>query len=290
MTKFISSMSALAKDYDAFILDLWGVIHDGSHLYPNVKECLAGLHAHKKKIIFLSNAPRRAQTVKDVLTKMGIEESLYDKIITSGEVMYQCLAHPESSFFFKPRGNEFIYIGLEKDRQILKGLHYEEAQKPEFAEFLLLSHSFTDNQPIAELMPLLKECIKYTLPALCTNPDKEVVRLGGERVYCAGVIAEEYSKMGGEVIYFGKPHPAVYDACLEALPGVAKNRIVAVGDSLHTDISGARNSQLASALVTGGILHDVVGDADSSDYKKKCQEICAKQGMFPEYVLSAFNW
>jgi len=287
--EFLLSIAPLAKNYDAFLLDLWGVIHDGKQLYPEVRECLEALRAEHKKIIFLSNAPRRAGVVSEVLTRMGITANLYDGIVTSGETAYQCLAYPEYSFF-KPRGPRYFYIGLEKDRRILDGLSYQEEKQPEDADFVLLSHSYHDNQPFDELLPLFKAAIDKKLPALCINPDREVVRLGGERVYCAGTLALEYHKMEGEVIYFGKPHEVVYDMCMGMLKGVEQSRILAVGDSLRTDIRGANYNNIASALVTGGVLREAVGDPDNVDYAVKCQEACVREEVHPTYVVPVFNW
>ncbi len=285
----LASIAPLAARYDAFLLDLWGVIHDGQNLYPNVKDCLVALRKQEKKIVFLSNAPRRANVVADVLAHMGITPELYDAIVTSGETAYQCLAHPEDSFF-KPRGKHYIYIGLEKDRRTLDGLHYEEASHPEFSQFVLLAHSYYDNQPLDELMSLLKKCVASSLPMLCINPDMEVVRLSGERVYCAGVIAEHYRMMGGEVIYFGKPHRAVYEASLHLLDGIPKSRIVAVGDSLKTDIKGAVRSGLACALVTGGILRETLNASDPAIFATQCQELFEREEVAPTYIVPVFNW
>ncbi|HEU5047799.1 MAG TPA: TIGR01459 family HAD-type hydrolase [Rickettsiales bacterium] len=285
----LESIKQLTDKYDIFILDLWGVIHDGQHTYPNAKRTLEALKQHNKRIVLLSNAPRRAQTVAEMMLHMGITSDMYDKIVTSGEVFYQCLAHPEKSFF-KPHGRHYIYIGLEKDRHILGGLNYTEVKQPESAQFVLLSHSFYDNQPIKELVPLMKECIKAKLPLLCVNPDKEVVSLSGHHVYCAGILAEEYRMMGGEITYFGKPHRAVYEASLEGLEHHGKKRIIAIGDSLGTDIAGAARTGLANVLVTGGIVKKTLGEPSAPDYKEKLDKLFRDEGIKPDYVIPEFIW
>jgi HAD superfamily hydrolase (TIGR01459 family) len=287
--KFFPSVSALADNFDAFILDLWGVIHDGQTLYPGVKECLQALRKANKKIILLSNAPRRAVVAQESLERMGITDDLYDAIVTSGEAAYQCLADTQS-FLFKASGEHFFYIGLEKDRHVLAGLPYEEVPNPEAAQFVLLSHSYVDNQPLSELTPLLQACRANNLPLLCINPDLEIVRLGGQRVYCAGVLAQEYRVMGGEVIYFGKPHPAVYEACFKLLGDLPKSRIVAVGDNMMTDILGAQKAGIASVLITGGVLGITVGSPADTDYRAKCEQLFAREELTPQFVLPAFNW
>ena len=288
-TQFLSSIAPLAEQYDGFILDLWGVIHDGTQLYPNVKECLEALRTQNKKIIFLSNAPRRAKTVQEALERMDITDNLYDKIITSGETTYQCLADSNASFF-KTSGKNYFYIGLEKDHNILAGLDYSEVKNPKDAQFLLLAHSYYDNQPYGELLPLLEQCKKQNIPALCINPDMEVVRMGGQRVYCAGELAAQYEKMGGKVIYFGKPHTAVYEACFQTFAGMDKSRIVAVGDNLATDIAGAAHAGIKSVLVTGGILSDVLGKLSPEQYTAKCQGLFKSTKTTPDYIVPTLSY
>ena len=123
MTDYRSGFRTLAADYDAFILDLWGVIHDGQHPYPGARKCLESLHAEGKKIVLLSNAPRRAHMAEAALLRMGVPPACYDAILTSGEAAYRCLATGNDPYF-TPVGKCYIYIGLEKDRTLLEGLDY----------------------------------------------------------------------------------------------------------------------------------------------------------------------
>lgn len=285
---FFPSFQELSKRYDAFILDLWGVVHDGKNLYPGAKECITKLSTSGKRITFLSNAPRRANVVEQTLAAMGVGRELYEAIVTSGEVAYHNLSHPEQSPF-KPRGHKYLYVGLERDRLILQGLNYEEVMHPEHAQFVMLSHSYEDNQPLQALKPLLQKCVDMYLPFVCINPDKEVVRISGERVYCAGALAEEYRMMGGEVFYFGKPHRIVYDYALGTLKGVERTRILAVGDSLATDILGGEKARLDTALVAGGVLKEVLGSNSHPDYQKNCQILFEKEHITPDYVIPALS-
>lgn len=281
--QFISSLPSIASSYDAFILDLWGVIHDGTQLYPGVKECLERLRAEKKQVIFLSNAPRRASIVKDALAQMGVGEALYDEVITSGEAAFLTLTAAE------PYGTHYIYIGLEKDRRLLEGQGYREVEKAEQADFFLLAHSTYDNQPWEELEPVFRRALERKLPLLCINPDTEIVRITGEHVYCAGALAARYEEMGGKAVYFGKPHPAVYALCLEHFRDIPKSRILAVGDNPATDIKGAVATGLSSLLITGGILHKIVGTPKSESYITNCRNLFNPQDM-PTYLAETFNW
>ena len=286
---FLQSMDELLARYDAFVLDLWGVVHDGKNLYPGALETLKRLRKESKKVTFLSNAPRRISVVAASLQGMGVGPELYDAIITSGEAAYRSLEHPEQSFF-KPRGHHYLYIGLDRDRLILDGLHYEEVKHPSHAQFVMLSHSFEDNQPLTTLKPLLEECAALKLPVVCINPDMEVVRISGERVYCAGAVAKEYHMMGGEVVYFGKPHRTVYELALATFGSIDRGRIIAVGDSMGTDILGGNRTRIATALVAGGILKEVLGDYGSAGCKSKLEQLCTEYDAVPNCVLPAFKF
>lgn len=285
--EYMASVEELTTKFDAFILDLWGVVHDGKQLYPGTLDCLKQLRKAGKKITFLSNAPRRAHVVQTALAGMGVDASLYDTIITSGEAAFRHLEHPEKSFF-KPRGHNYLYIGLERDRQILDGLHYTEVKHAEQAQFVLLSHSFEDNQPLSMFASTFEECAALHLPMLCINPDMEVVRITGERVYCAGELARDYHMRGGEVVYFGKPHRTVYELTLATFSNIDHSRIVAIGDSLNTDILGGNRTGIATALVAGGILKATLGAASEPGYTQKCEALFKEKEIAPQFVLPAF--
>jgi HAD superfamily hydrolase (TIGR01459 family) len=287
--KHIQSIGEISSNYDAFILDLWGVIHDGKIAYDGAVECLQNLKGAGKNLILLSNAPRRASVVVEAMEGMGIARSLYDAVITSGEAAYGFLKNPYTSVFM-PTSKNYIYLGLEKDRQIIKDLEFAEVEKASEAAFALVSHSTYDNQPMEEITPFLNGCSVNNMTMICVNPDLEVVRQTGERVACAGLIAAEYERMGGKVIYFGKPHSLVYQACFDLLKTIPKNKILAVGDSPRTDIAGANAVGIDCAIVTGGVLAHEVGSMAGSDYVKNTQRILSDANVSAKYVLERFVW
>ncbi len=245
----LSRLSDIIADYDALLLDLWGVIHDGSALYPQAKACLQALKAEGKRVVFLSNAPRRLPKVVAVLDMLGVERDLYEGALSSGEAAYRALAAGE----VKP-GRTYCFIGPERDADVLNGLPFTRVDTPETADFLLNAGFGTEEQTLHDFTRLLQAAHTRGLPMLCLNPDMEVVKITGERYPCAGVIAKQYEAMGGKVTWFGKPYPAVYQLAITMLEPVAKARILAVGDGLYTDILGANNASIDSVLVTGGIL------------------------------------
>ena len=287
--KHIQSIGEISSNYDAFILDLWGVIHDGKVAYDGAAECLQKLKGAGKKLILLSNAPRRAHTVIEAMEGMGITRDLYDAVITSGEAAHRFLEHPDASVFM-PASKNYLYLGLEKDRQIIKDLGYIEVNDASNASFALVSHSTFDNQPMDEITPFLNDCSANNLPMICINPDLEVVRQTGERVACAGLIAAEYKRMGGKVIYFGKPHSLVYQACFDLLKAIPKNKILAVGDSPRTDIKGANAVGIDSLIITGGVLESEVGNSAQPDYIDKVQHILNTANVTAQYVAQRFIW
>ena len=268
----------IAKNYDAFLLDLWGVIHDGSAMYAGVGKMLAELHRQDKKIIFLSNAPRRATKVKRVLDGFGIHEGKYLDVVTSGEAGHIWLAQQPDKM------KKYFYMGSERDIDVMDGLEYPRAATLDEANFIVNVGYTTEPTEIPktqEAIKTLPAARSRNLPMLCLNPDMEVVKITGERFACAGVIAKAYGDIGGKVQWFGKPHDAVYAHCFSLLPGIAKEKILAVGDSLETDITGAKNQGLDSLLITGGILrHCAEGEIVN---------MCKIQGLSPKYILLQFG-
>lgn len=262
--------------YDALIVDLWGVVHDGSSLYPGVGETLTMLHKINKPVLFLSNAPRVTAKAKVNLDRLGIPPSHYLDIVTSGQVAHDMLARDAAS----PRG--YYYLGPSKDEDILDDLDsYVRVEEPHSADFILCTGYEEDGQPHEEIVPLLAQLLH--LPMLCVNPDMEVVKQDGTQWLCAGMVAAEFSRMGGRVSYIGKPFPEVYTVCRGIL---GEGRILCVGDNPATDIRGANMAGLDSLLITGGVLAHRYGSAIT---EADAREICRIAAVEPTYVMSGFT-
>lgn len=271
----LESLSSVVDRYDLFLLDLWGVVHDGSQLYPGVKSTLEMLKAKNKKVIFISNAPRRSAKVKAVLKNLGVTEDLYIDAISSGETGYRWLAAGRA-----PWKNKYYYIGPSKDADVLDGLDFVRTDDIKQADFLLNVGFGSEEQTMEDFSMVLRAARAMGLPMLCLNPDLEVVKITGERFPCAGVIGKEYELMGGHVTWFGKPYEDIYNLCLGIAPA-PKNRILAVGDSLETDIPGGQHYGVDTLLITGGILKHF----DASQVK----EMCVHLGLRPTYVSALFH-
>jgi HAD superfamily hydrolase (TIGR01459 family) len=247
----LGGVGQLAALYDGFILDLWGVIHDGVAPMPGALACLQALVDRGKRIVLLSNAPRRADDVARRIAQIGVPRGLYHHVMSSGEEAWQHLARRDDPFYVA-LGRRCLHIGSERDLEIREGLGLEFVEAAEEAEFILNTGPAGWDDRIEDYEPLLRRALARDLPMVCANPDLVVMR-GSTLHLCAGALARWYEEAGGRVRWHGKPFPSVYDTCL-ALLGIAdRSRILAVGDSLRTDIAGAAAAGLDSVLIAGGI-------------------------------------
>ena len=246
-------MASFTEKYDAFILDIWGVLMDGLQPYPGATDCLQKLRACNKKIVLLSNAPRQAHIVAEKLESIGIASTLYDYILSSGEATRLALSKRPDGIL-RGLGNTYYYIGPDRDRGLLDGLSYATSKDLKTSNFILATGPLNDTDVLSSYDELLQKSCNLRLPMVCANPDHLVVRQNGERLLCAGAIADHYEKLGGQVVYFGKPHKEIYSICLAQLTAFSKNNILAVGDTLQTDIKGAQDFGLATTLVVGGVV------------------------------------
>jgi len=265
----------LAANYDGFIVDLWGVVHDGIKTYPGVIDCLSQLRDAGKKVVFLSNAPRRAAAIGRALAAMGIGEELYTGIMSSGEAVHVAL-RDRTDADFASLGTSLYHLGPTRDRDVFDTLPLTEAPSPAGATFLLNTGPddyLGPNDP-SIYEPVLRECLAAGLPMVCANPDLEVIR-DGQRIICAGLLAQWYATHGGQVINRGKPDPAIYVPTL-ALLGTAQPRTLAIGDSLRTDMAGAKAAGIDACWVLSGV------DVRQADAEKA--------GIMPVATLPGFRW
>lgn len=284
--QFHKGLRQISTNYDYFIFDLWGVIHDGTNAYSGALEALLFLKEQGKKICFLSNAPRRAHKVAEILKKFSITQDFYEFILTSGEAAFLDFEKNQKNNFAE-FGQKYFYIGPQKDIDLLDDLDYEQVTKISEASFAIVTGFDDENSALQEKLPQIEEAKKYNLPLICVNPDLMVVKQNGTEMICAGVLADEYKKMGGEVIYYGKPFSSVYKMTHNFFGAPDKNKILAIGDGMETDIKGAYDFGIDSVLVTGGILCNKLGVYDGQEADPdKVKEICESYKVFPTYVLN----
>jgi HAD superfamily hydrolase (TIGR01459 family) len=285
----VGGVGDIADRYDGYIIDLWGVMHDGIRAYPGARDCLAALKARGKRIVILSNAPRRAAAVAVRNAELGIPTALYHGLVTSGEAAWAALASREDPVH-RALGRRVCCLMPARDRPLLDELDLVEVARPDAAEFVLVTGVEGPSEQVADFEPWLAEALAAGRPMLCANPDLEVVR-GGVREICAGAIAARYEAMGGRVIYHGKPHRPIYEACFAALGGIDRGRILAVGDSLRTDVAGARAAGIDSLFIAGGIHAEELGLAPGqSPTLDSLAQLCRAGSEHPTWAAAAFAW
>jgi HAD superfamily hydrolase (TIGR01459 family) len=233
------------------------VVHDGVAPLPGALECLRGLIEAGKRIVLLSNAPRRAEDVVERIARIGVPVGLYHNVMSSGEEAWQHLARRDDSFY-AALGWRCLHIGSERDIGIREGLGLELVETAEEAEFILNTGPAGWDDRVEDYAPLLGRALERALPMVCANPDL-VVMHGDRLAVCAGALAQWYEERGGSVRWHGKPFRSVYETCFGLLGIDDLSRILAIGDSLRTDIAGAAGAGIDSVLIAGGIHADEFG-------------------------------
>lgn len=285
----IHGLSEIAERYDGFILDLWGVLHDGEHAYPGAVACLEELRKRDKRTMVLSNAPRRVDASVQRMAEIGIPPRLIDWVMTSGEDAYQHLLKRDDPWYAK-LGRRCFHVGPERDTGMLEGQELEVVHDVKDAEFILNTGAHMDGDNEERYRPMLEEGARRRLPMICANPDLMVIHRGKMQI-CAGLLAENYEKMGGEVRWHGKPHRGVYDICFQRLGIADRTRILAVGDSFRTDIAGAQAARIDAAFVSHGIHgEELAVPAGGHPDPEKLAQLMERTGLCPVAVLPAFVW
>jgi HAD superfamily hydrolase (TIGR01459 family) len=287
--RLLTGLREIAADYDGFILDLWGVLHDGARPYPGVPEALTQLKNAGKRLCILSNAPRRAPLVAQRMGEIGIAPELYDHVHSSGEEAWRHLCRRDDAFY-AALGWRCYHMGPARDDNMLEETGLSRVATIAEADFILNTGPAEWDETVEQYEPVLRQALARRLPMICANPDLVVIH-EGRRSICAGIVAERYEAIGGSVRWHGKPFPSVYETCFRLLGLADRSRIVAVGDSLRTDIAGARQAGIASVLVIGGIHADEFGmvEGAAADPLKLARGIAAS-GERPSAAIAGFRW
>jgi HAD superfamily hydrolase (TIGR01459 family) len=279
----------LADGYDAFILDLWGVLHDGVQAYPQAVNALHALKARGKRVLLLSNAPRRTRDLAQQMANLGLAEDTYHHLMSSGQDAYDhLLARPCE--WYRDLGRRMLHIGPPHDANMRQGLDVRLVDDVQYAEFVLNTGPALHSTEIGALEPVLRQAADRELPMVCANPDIRVMR--GEAVeLCAGALARRYEELDGEVRYHGKPYRGIYDSCFKLLGDPDPRRTLAVGDTLHTDIAGANLVGIDSAFVPGGIHGGELGvRMGELPEPEALTRLFDRERQHPTHVLPAFSW
>lgn len=285
----LSGLGEIADRYDGLILDLWGVLHDGQAPFPGVIDCLTRLKAGDKRLVILSNAPRRAHLVEERVTEIGIPRALYDHLLSSGEEVWQHLKKRDDPFY-RALGRVCYHIGPPRDDNMLADLGLRRVENVAEAEFILNTGPWGWNETVENYEAVLQGGRTRDLPMICANPDL-VVMHRGSRVICAGALAQRYEAIGGRVRWHGKPFASVYETCFCLLGIADRQRILCVGDSLRTDIAGANGVGIPSLLIIGGIHGEELGGAPGvlPDPARLAAAVAAS-GHHPTFAMAHLTW
>ena len=272
MTKNLDKegLSSIADNYQLFYIDLWGVVHNGITLHEKAILTLKEITKKNKEYVLLTNAPRPNSAVKIFLEKMGMEKEIRDHVFTSGEAALNYLRknHPNDKFF---------HVGPPRDFDLFKNFKKNKSEEIRESKYILCTGLY-DNYD--EELTYYKDLLEnYTSKKMiCTNPDLIVDR-GDKREFCAGSVAMVFEKMGGKVIYFGKPYPEVYNQSVEN----KNKKILSIGDNLNTDIKGANLLNYDSLIISNGIHKDEIKEKGIEKTAKSYEAIC-------NYIQSELKW
>ena len=281
-SEHIEGLDQVLHRYDGLVVDLWGVMHNGKALFPQAVAALEQARAMGKAITFLSNAPRRRTAALNNLTgNLGLNPDLIDDLITSGEITWQALANGAADDW----GHQAYFFGAAKDLEIqegLPGLRFVSTLAQ--ADWILNVGPEPGCSDVAPFQPWIRAALDRGLPMVCANPDLKVQR-GHQQEICAGSLGHAYAEQGGQVIWYGKPHSAVYEA-VYASCGLPASRLLAIGDSFKTDVRGANQQGMDVLYVNTGIHGGEVGRPLDA---KRLRKLALAHGAIPTYAAEALN-
>lgn len=252
----IHSIDDLGSRYSAWLVDIWGVLHNGHRAHQGAVAATRSFRNKGGVVVLLSNAPRPSPSVQEQIRRIGVPDDAYDAIVTSGDLTRHELG--------KHGAVKVFHLGPERDRPIFDGLKVK-LGSPEEADLVVCTGLFDDEtETPADYAALLSGLARREVPMICANPDHLVER--GERlVWCAGALAALYEGQGGSVVYAGKPHAPIYQLAFETVGQLAgravpRKEILAIGDGVMTDIAGATGLGLGSVFVASGLHAPGIGD------------------------------
>lgn len=279
---FAEGLRELVGGVEVVLSDIWGVVHNGLEAFP---EACEALHTYRRRggtVILITNAPRPADSVQRQLRKLGVADETYDAIVSSGDLTRLYVAeHP---------GCKMFWLGPERDNSIYRGL--DAATAPlEQADYIVCTGLYDDETETAEdYRDMMLKARERKLTLVCANPDI-VVERGDRLIYCAGAIAELYRELGGEVIFYGKPHRPIYERAMR-LAGerqghmIDRKKVLAIGDSVRTDLTGAREFGIDCLFVTRGIHSEEFEGLDQLDPKSVVELF----GHPPKALMRELKW
>ena len=289
--KICEGLSDISDSYNGFMIDQWGTLHDGNKPFPDVIEALKNLKSRGKQIILVSNSGKRSKVDFERLEKMGIDNDLFDHIVTSAEVMWQSLSD-QSDGIFKNLGQNCYLLNRHGD---LSGIDEIETinivDDMENANFLLLTGSDAPEKTFENYYDdVLKKASRNQLKMVCANPEKTIT-INGQHYFGSGEIARRYEEFGGVVNYIGKPFPSIFQYALKLFDGLYQSQVCVIGDSLANDIRGSQYLDMDCALIANGVHKgSFTKVASRSDIQKMLKILGKNHGVEPTYFIPKFHW
>jgi HAD superfamily hydrolase (TIGR01459 family) len=281
---FTTHFSTLAPAYDVVLCDVWGVVHNSVVAFGDACTALTRFRLQGGTVVLITNAPRPAEVVKELLDGLDVPRAAYDAIVSSGDVTRAVIA--------ARAGESAFHVGPARDVPIFDGL--APLAPLESADYVVCSGLFDDTtETPQDYVTLIAAMRERGLTMVCANPDI-VVERGDKLVYCAGAIADLYAAAGGDVVYAGKPFRPIYEQALAVARAVrgretAPARLLAIGDSIHTDLKGAAAFGIDFLFVTAGIHAEELGGRDRPD-AAALSDIFAAAGLVPKSVTQRLVW
>lgn len=285
MTRIIGALSEIAPNYDVLYCDLWGCLHNGRQPYGAAIAALQGFRQGGGRVVLMTNAPRPNAFVIAQLDRMGVPRDAWDLVVSSGDAA-------QDAMFAGAVGRRVWHVGTDKDDGFFTDVPPEWADAPavtrvplEEAEGVVVTGPFDEmNEAPEDYRLRLMLARERGLALLCANPDI-VVDMGETRIYCAGALAEFYEDLGGRSLYFGKPHPPIYERAQRLLNLAEGARVLAIGDGINTDVRGARQEGIDCLFVTGGLAAEAFGPDVEHPDAGLLREWLAQRQTDPEYSI-----
>ncbi len=281
--RIIPTIDAITSGYDAVLCDLWGCYHNGLRPYQEAVAALQRFRARGGVVILLTNAPRPWTAVRAQLDGLGAPADSYDGIVSSGDAAKAAVASGQW-------GHKVHHIGAPKDEPFFEGSDIERVPMEDAKSIVCTGLRDDETETPDDYAEVIAAGVAAGLPLLCANPDI-VVDKGDRRLFCAGAIAEAYKDAGGEAVYFGKPHLPIYDLAYEVLDqkagrAVPRERVLAIGDGVKTDVKGAGDAGLDCVFIIGGLAAAEIGRRDGGPDPDRLNAFLQANAVFPQYAMN----
>lgn len=270
------TLDELAERYDSFLIDQFGVLHDGEVAYEGAADALKRLTSAGRRVVLISNSGKRSAPNEKRLVALGFARDSFDMVLSSGEVAWHMLADRMIGDTI-PAGGKCLLLSRDNGGSAIEDLDLTPAEDGADADVIVLAGSRGDEWDMAFYEQILAPAAARDVPCICTNPDKTMLSRVGLR-FGAGAIAETYARLGGRVTWIGKPYPEIYRAALAALGGPEPSAVCCIGDSIEHDIAGGAGAGLGTAFVSSGIH----ADADA----RELASLFKAHGVTPDFILT----